>query len=198
LGFIGKKLKFRGPITIYPRTWLQNFRTWVTKLKMVISHLKTAPTLFITFFITPGEPFQQEEEDMISLSCHDYWNVWHLFGYKAREKRTPLPSPTVTIASAITISLLSGKRMHSLAIKAREGTEQQGGSFGKGGRTPRGEGEWNRGEERRDSGTEKTNRERWTEENRKKKEKLRERESGGSERRMNRKKWKAERSTSKR
>jgi len=67
----------------------------------------------------------------------------------------PLPSPTVTIASAITVSLLSGKHMHSLAIKAREGTEQQGGSFRKGGRTPRGEGEWNRGEERRDSGTEK-------------------------------------------
>jgi len=126
LGFIGKKLKFRGPITIYPRTWLQNFRTWVTKLKMVISHLKTAPTLFITFLITPGEPFQQEEEEMTSLSCHDYWNVWHLFGYKAREKQTPLPSPTVTIASAITVSLLSGKRMHSLAIKAREGPNSKG------------------------------------------------------------------------
>jgi hypothetical protein len=39
---------------------------------MVISHIKTAPTLFITFFITPGEPFQQEEEEMTSLSCHDY------------------------------------------------------------------------------------------------------------------------------
>jgi len=66
--------------------------------------------------------------------------------------------------------------MHSLAIKAREGTEQQGGSFRKGGRTPWGEGEWNRGEERRDNGIEKKNWERGTEENRKKKEKLRERE----------------------
>jgi hypothetical protein len=43
----------------------------VTKLKIVISHLKTAPSLFIAFFITPGKPFQQEEEETISLSCHD-------------------------------------------------------------------------------------------------------------------------------
>jgi len=69
-GFIWKKLKFRGPITIYPRTWLQNFRILVTKLKMAISHFKTASfqkTLFITFFITLGQPFQQKET--ISLSC---------------------------------------------------------------------------------------------------------------------------------
>jgi hypothetical protein len=38
---------------------------------MVISHLKTAPSLFITFFITPGKPFQQEEEETISLNYHD-------------------------------------------------------------------------------------------------------------------------------
>jgi hypothetical protein len=44
----------------------------VTKLKIAISHLKTAPfqrTLFITFFIAPGKPFQQEEEETISLGC---------------------------------------------------------------------------------------------------------------------------------
>jgi hypothetical protein len=38
---------------------------------MVISHLKTAPSLLITLFITLGKPFQQEEEETISLSCHD-------------------------------------------------------------------------------------------------------------------------------
>jgi hypothetical protein len=86
-------LRFRGPIAIYTRTWPQNFRTWVNKLKMAISHLKMIPfqrTLFITFFITPGKPFQRERRrgNSPQLPTMQYVTekVRHLLGCKARGK----------------------------------------------------------------------------------------------------------------
>jgi len=45
LDFIWKKLKFRGPITIYPRTYTTKFQNLSDQLKIAISHLITAPFL---------------------------------------------------------------------------------------------------------------------------------------------------------
>ena len=66
----------------------------VSKIKMIISHLKTVSfqrALFTTFLITPGKPFQQEEEGAIRSAAHDairYWNVYMAFsGYKDRERK---------------------------------------------------------------------------------------------------------------
>jgi hypothetical protein len=103
---------------------------------MVISHPKTTPfqrTLSIIFFIAPGNHFSRKKKKQVAEVAHDairYWNVSHLFGYKARERNAAPRLLNVHERVADRFSCikvhawsshyLEATAWHSLAIKTSE------------------------------------------------------------------------------
>jgi len=133
---------------------------------MAISHPKTTPfqrTLSIIFFIAPGNHFSRKKKKQVAEAAHDairYWNVWHFFGYKARERNAAprLLNVHERVADryscikvhAWSSHYLEATAWHSLAIKTRErpwqgrkGRGQKRGEQGR--RTEKNQGgDWNK------------------------------------------------------